>query len=425
MTGIFTVLAISLFSQAGHIMQGVGAVNMSMGGAATAMPVDINGPLQWNPAGISVFDENILSLSAGLFFSSPELSSTVPTQQGPFSGVTEDDRGMTILPSAAMVFGKGSKHKFGVSVFGISGFGVTFPENQMNPINAPQSMGGFGHIESDYLLLQVALTYAFRISDNLSIGIAPNINYAALELAPNPLSAPSQTLGYPTTDKPGALGFGAQIGILYQTDFGLNLGASYKSPQYFGDFKFENTYLDGSAAPGVAFNMDYPAIYSVGLGYSMEVFDLAIDYRYVDYKNTDGFSESGWTQFASVAGFGWENISIISAGLQLKFLENVPIRLGYTFSGVPIPEDLAFFSVPATAVIKNAFQAGVGLNLSEKIHFNLTYHYGTSGDPLSGPVLNPMLIQADNPLGKVPGSEVAYEMTTSMFIIGADFKFGK
>ena len=27
------------FSQAGHIMQGVGAVNMSMGGAATAQPI--------------------------------------------------------------------------------------------------------------------------------------------------------------------------------------------------------------------------------------------------------------------------------------------------------------------------------------------------------------------------------------------------
>ena len=35
-----------LFAQAGHIMQGIGAVNMSMGGAATAQPVDINGALQ-------------------------------------------------------------------------------------------------------------------------------------------------------------------------------------------------------------------------------------------------------------------------------------------------------------------------------------------------------------------------------------------
>ena len=42
----------ALFSQAGHIMQGVGAVNMSMGGAATAQPLDISGAMHWNPAAI-------------------------------------------------------------------------------------------------------------------------------------------------------------------------------------------------------------------------------------------------------------------------------------------------------------------------------------------------------------------------------------
>jgi long-chain fatty acid transport protein len=79
-----------LFAQAGHIMQGIGATNMSMGGAATAQPLDINGALQWNPAAISAFDKKILSVNAGLFFSSPVLSSTVPTPGGPFSGVTKD-----------------------------------------------------------------------------------------------------------------------------------------------------------------------------------------------------------------------------------------------------------------------------------------------------------------------------------------------
>ena len=38
------------FAQTGHLMQGVGAVNMSMGGAATAQPLDISGAMHWNPA---------------------------------------------------------------------------------------------------------------------------------------------------------------------------------------------------------------------------------------------------------------------------------------------------------------------------------------------------------------------------------------
>ena len=47
---LFLLFSVSVLSQAGHIMQGVGAVNMSMGGAATAQPLDISGAMQWNPA---------------------------------------------------------------------------------------------------------------------------------------------------------------------------------------------------------------------------------------------------------------------------------------------------------------------------------------------------------------------------------------
>lgn len=423
MSALFVALTTGLSAQAGHIMQGIGATNMSMGGAATAMPLDINGALQWNPAGISTFNETIISLNSGFFFSSPEVRSTMPTPDGPFSGLTEDERGMSVMPALAVVFGKPeSKHTFGVSAFGISGFGLTFPENMSNPINMPQNMGGFGHLESDYLLFQVGLSYAYEINEHFSIGFAPTFDYAALELVPNPLASPSQTLGYPISDQASAFGFGAQFGLFYQFDSGLNLGASYKTAQSFSDFEFENTYLDQSAAPGVQFNMDYPAIYSLGLGYSQEFFDFALDYRLVDYENTDGFAESGWTQTASVAGFGWENISIISAGLQLKALQAFPIRLGYTYSSNPIQSDLAFFSAPATAIIQNAFQLGTGFDLTENLRLDMTFHHGASDGDTSGPLLSPMMVSPTNPTGQVPGSDVSYEMTTNMFMIGLQYK---
>ena len=64
-----SLFAVAAFGQAGHVMQGVGAVNMSMGGAATGQPLDISGALQWNPAAISTFDNTIIKLDIGLFFS--------------------------------------------------------------------------------------------------------------------------------------------------------------------------------------------------------------------------------------------------------------------------------------------------------------------------------------------------------------------
>ncbi|PWK21490.1 long-chain fatty acid transport protein [Maribacter polysiphoniae] len=426
------IFATAALAQSGHIMQGVGAVNMSMGGAATGQPLDISGALQWNPAAISTFDDKIIKFDMGLFFSSPQLYSTVPEFDGEgqptgnfFSGTTKDDRGVSPMPALAMVWGKeGSKHTFGASAFGISGFGVTFPESTTNPINMPQNMGGFGAIESDYILLQIGFTYAYEISDQFSIGVEPTFNYATLELMPNPTANPSQTAGYPSTDKATALGFGAQFGVFYDSGKGFKAGASYKTTQTFGDFEFDNTYLDGSTGTN-DFNMDYPAIYSLGLGYSLGTIDLALDYRLVDYENTDGFAETGWTPTASVAGFGWENISIISAGIQYKGIEKLPLRLGYTYSSNPINDEVTFFNIPATAVIKNAFQVGFSYEISDNLALDAVYHHGASGDATSGPLLNPMFIQAYPPYGAIPGSEVSYDMTTDMIMLGIAYTFKK
>ena len=439
---IILLFSTAAIAQTGHVMQGVGAVNMSMGGASTAQPLDISGSLYWNPATISSFNDNILKLDVGLFFSSPELSSSLPAGMlGPgtpsVSGVTKDDRGVSIMPNIAYLWSKkDSKHTFGASAFGISGFGVTFPEESnnpfnsnfnplenSNPINYPQEAMGFGHIESDYMLLQIGLSYAYEITDKLSIGAQPNFNYAALELTPNPTASPTMA-GYPSTNKASSIGFGAQFGLFYDSGYGLKLGASYKTTQKFSEFKFDNTYLDNSSSNN-EFQMDYPAIFSLGLGYSTKDIDLALDFRRVDYENTDGFSETGWTPTGSVAGFGWENISIVSVGLQYKVFNKMPLRFGYTYSSNPIPEEITFFNIPATAIIKHAYQFGLSYMVKDNWNIDAVYHYGDSVGSATGKILSPFAVSPSNPLGTIPGTSVSYDMTTSMIMVGINYTFNE
>lgn len=432
------------FSQTGHIMQGVGAVNMSMGGASTAQPIDIGGALQWNPAALSAFNNKVLSINAGAFFSSPELSSSLPAgMMGPgspaVSGTTKDRRGVSVMPAVGIVWGnENSKHTFGVSAFGVSGFGVTFPlerNNPMspafdptqssNPVNYPQQAGGFGRLQSDYMLLQVGLAYAYELLPKVSIGLQPVFNYAALELIPNPLASPDPDRGYPQSDKASAIGFGAQVGVFFDSQTGFKLGASYKSPQYFNDFEFKNTYMDGTSAAGNNFRMDYPGIFSVGTGYSTESFDFALDVRQVFYSSTEGFEDKGWTETASVKGFGWKDITVMSFGLQFRGMERLPVRAGYTYSTNPIREELAFFSTPATAILKHAFQLGLGYEFSDRATLNGLFHYGTSAGSTEGLLLSPMAVGASNPYGALPGTSVSYKMTTAMVMIGLNYSFGK
>ena len=97
--------------------------------------------------------------------------------------------------------------------------------------------------------------------------------------------------------------------------------------------------------------------------------------------------------------------------------------MGYTYSSNPIVPALAFFSTPATAVIKHAFQVGLGYELTKKVTFNMVYHYGTSGGSTRGPLLSPMMVSDTNIYGSIPGSEVSYKMKTSMLMFGANFSF--
>jgi long-chain fatty acid transport protein len=327
------------------------------------------------------------------------------------------------MPNIAYTWGKeNSKHRFAVSAFGISGFGVTFPESTTNPINFPQNMMGFGKIQSDYALLQAAFTWSYKFSDKLSFGIAPSLNYATLELIPNPTANPSMTAGYPSTDKASTIGIGGHFALFYDSNTGFTTGISYKSTVNFSAFDFNNTYLDNSTATN-SFDMDYPAIYSIGVGYSKEKFDLALDYRLIDYENTNGFENSGWTQTASVAGFGWENVSVVSLGLQYKGFAKLPLRVGYTYSSNPITSETAFFNVPATAVIKNAYQFGFSYEASKKVCLDFVYHHGASSGDTSGSLYNPQFITPTNPNGAIPGSNVSYSMTTDMLMLGFSYNF--
>ena len=86
---------------------------------------------------------------------------------------------------------------------------------------------------------------------------------------------------------------------------------------------------------------------------------------------------------------------------------------------------MAFFSVPATAIIKNAFQFGFSYEATDNLSLDAVYHYGTSGGSTEGLILSPLAVSPSNPLGALPGTSVSYDMTTSMIMVGISYTFNK
>src|SRR5206468_4978926 len=71
-------------AQHGLVLSGGGAVNRSMGGSATAAPLDAIGALFWNPATLSGLKSSELSIGAEALFPHPKVESSLrPNSFGP------------------------------------------------------------------------------------------------------------------------------------------------------------------------------------------------------------------------------------------------------------------------------------------------------------------------------------------------------
>ena len=86
---------------------------------------------------------------------------------------------------------------------------------------------------------------------------------------------------------------------------------------------------------------------------------------------------------------------------------------------------MAFYNIPATAIIKNAFQLGLSYAIGNNFSLDGVYHHGFSSGSTSGPLLNPMFVSSSNPYGAIPGSEVSYKMTTALVMVGLKYTFNK
>lgn len=409
------LLASSLTAQQGHVMNGVGAVNQSMGGAAVGAPIDPSGTINWNPAGISALGCCEFQFGFELFQSDLEISSTF----GPMSGSTPSDVGTSPIPSFAFTWGeKDSPWIFGLGAYGMAGFGTNFaassPSPGGNPIFMPQP-NGFGAVYSDFQLLQLAPTVAYRINKQWSVGFSPTIDRAQLSVDPAAFAVPNSNGTYPSAAHADeSWGWGFQLGVLWELESGWNLGASYKSTQWFNEFSW-NSADENGLPRNLRFQMDFPAIASLGVGYTgIDKWTFAADLRYIDYENTDGFQEAGFSPTGAVTGFGWDSIMVLALGAQWQINDKFSVRGGYSYNDNPISDANTFWNVAAPAIIQHHLSLGASLHLSAGMTLDLAYTHGFSNS-ISGPMYGPT--------GAVPGSNVKAEMSTDSLIFGLRVDF--
>ena len=414
----------------GPVLSGAGPVNRSMGSAATAAPLDATGALYWNPASISGLKSSQLELGMEMLYPRSTIASTIPAGAiapgvpgTSIFGQNRDEAGVFPLPTGGFAFKpEGSDWSFGLGIFPAAGFGTNYPGNPGNPIlsPAPPAGLGLGQISSNYQLLQIAPTVAYKLTDRLSIGFAPLANLARLSVTPGVFASPNDANGdgfahySNATSTRFAWGAGFQAGVYFVASDDWSFGASFKSPQWFEPFRYRISDELGRVR-SVQLQFDSPLMVSVGTAYTgIAGLTVACDVRYLNFKDTAGFRHAGFDPTGATMGLGWNDVFSLALGAQYQLTEKISMRLGYTYNTSPIPSDNVTFNAASPLTYQHQVGTGASYQLTDACTLSVAY-YHIFYSAVSGPYLAPT--------GPIPGASVSTGADVDSIIAGIRVAF--
>jgi long-chain fatty acid transport protein len=422
-----SVWASSAAAQYGPLLTGAGPINRSIAGASTALPLDTLGAFLWNPATLTALP-NSADMALEVFMPYASLSSEVDAGAfGPgmppmdVGGRTASESGAFPIPNFGFVYRPDdSRMSYGVGLMTLAGFGVNYPGSPENPLVSPRPPQGFGvgPIFSQYILLQIAPTLAYQLTDQLSISFSPLINIASLAVDPGILAAPDMQGGQPVYPPLTHTGYhwggGFMFGAWYETDYDIDFGISYRSLQSFVPFQYASSTPNGSPRT-INFLVDAPPVLSIGAAYrGFEHWKFACDLRYLNFEATTPYSASGFTPEGGVRGLDVTDMFAVATGAEYSYSEATRLRIGYSYNTKPIGEDQAFANVASPFVMQQAVTLGGTYDISDRFNVSVAYAHFFTGS-VSGPW--------QTPRGPIPGTNVTSELSADGIDVGVGFKY--
>jgi long-chain fatty acid transport protein len=398
----------------GYFSNGFGVASKGMGGAGSAMSID-SMDAATNPANMVGVGNRI---DAGVTFFSPIRSYTVD-QVGPF--LDETTGAFSLLPGSF----DSDNEFFPIPNFGwnhmiddVSSVGITLAANGgMNtewrgvtapgaPDNVPGTYG-VGVAGVDLMQLNTLVTYARKVTDQVSVGIsgifafqrfkATGIaSFAGVSLDPANLS----NTGYDTST-----GFGAKVGITGEVNENFSLAASYQTKIDMSEFDdYKGLFADKG-------DFDIPSTWTLGVKITpAKMHTLLFDYQRINYTDVGSISNPIMPNFASCAGmfpggpvpsdclggsngigFGWEDLDVFKIGYQYD-AGKWQARVGFSTNDQAIPDSETLFNILAPAVVKNAWSAGFSTEVGKSSSLDFSFTYAPSVE-----------VEGGNPLAAIPG----------------------
>ena len=339
----------------GMRMIGFGPVQDSMGGASVGAPLD-SATIVTNPAGMSDLgtrlDASVTYFNPTVKFSATDYMAG-PTNPNSVSGTS--DRAASWIPTLGFIYSLNDKLAVGLGVVGVSGMGVDY------------GVGAYGaKTLTSYMNLRVAPAVSYKISDQVSLGVAANLMYATMEY---------EAGGMPLHDSKGSMGYGATIGLTYKPTKELTAGLAYETKSFFGDFEWDVAAHDTMMGPVPGgtdqLSFDQPQVLTLGASYRViEPLLVAADVEWINWSDTNGEGMPEFQNDPNLTGsqrwnMNWSDQVVVKVGAQFDVTKELKVRAGYNYGKMPLDEDRAFENVAFPAVAEHHVTLGAGYDIGK------------------------------------------------------------
>lgn len=252
---------------------GIGQVQRAMGGANIALPLDAACTIT-NPAGLKAAGKRI---DIGLTYFVPDVSYRASSVDGlrisHENSNMNSDTELIFIPAFGFIYPLSEALTVGVGLYGTSGMGVNYDSNLYHNVT-----------ETKYGFVKLAPAVSYTFGNGLSVGFAPNIDYAIMEFDAGSTDQEAH-------DNGKAIGLGYTVGIHYPLTEHFNLGLAYESKQQFEDFELDTDsgeeklrfHQPQSLAAGIAY-MPSPSL------------RFAFDLIWIDWPQTNGRNKPVYTK---------------------------------------------------------------------------------------------------------------------------------
>jgi long-chain fatty acid transport protein len=331
-----------------------------------------------------------MSFGLELVQANSRVKSSVPNPFIPgatISGSTKGEAGVVPVPSMGLVWSKNrqSPFTFGLGMGAVGGAASLYPHTPLMVGNYPNlSLNPkanpvlLDHGRSaSVIVLQVTPTVSAQLTKKLSVGVAPIIDLASLNVNPmslgRPINDPLMTYGTRYV-----WGGGFQIGTLYDFQNHFKAGFMFKSPIWAEKLYFTGTYYDAQNNPiadASTFQLNLPMTLSAGVSYDgFRDTVVGMDFRYLDYANCSGLN-AGVNSQGIVEGLDWESVFAITLGAERKINDRIKARVGYAWNENPIPGRSAALCISAPMITQHVFSCGLSYALAKDLEVAAAYSH--------------------------------------------------